>query len=141
TAVRLAQQVNGVSHVVSKLDYPIEGEQGSSEFERGLASNGGEQSNELSRTSFEASNNDRSGVMQAYEQQGRNQGAQLQQSPMPQMRTQRAMAPQGRRGNMPVPFRPINGVLPNRHGMPNGVQQASCPCNGGGGGAGMMMGG
>lgn len=160
TAVRLAQQVSGVSHVVSKLEYPIETEQSDSNFERGLASKEGENSIELNRTSFEPRNQNASDVMQAYPQQNRNQQAQiqqnrnqqaqmqqsqmqqarLQQSPMQQARAGRSMAPQGRRTNMPVPFRPLGGGSPAGQGAPYGVQQASCPCEGGGG-AGMGMGG
>jgi hypothetical protein len=132
-AVRLAQQVDGVSHVVSKLDYPIEGEKSASSFEAGLASNRSEPSNELNRASFEASNNGASDVMHAYQQQGRSQDVQMQQEPLSQPRMARSMAPQGRRTNMPVPFRPMPGVMPNRQGMDPRVQQASCNSCGPGG--------
>jgi hypothetical protein len=139
TAVRLAQQVDGVTHVVSKLDYPIEGERSASNLESNSTSSRRDMSSELNRASFEGSRNAPSGVMQAYEQPGRNQGAQFQQIPMSQGRSGRSMAPPGRRNNMPVPYRPLPGIMPVRQGGAGGMQQASCQtCDGGGMGPGMM---
>lgn len=140
TAVRLAQQVDGVTHVVSKLEFPIEGDRCTSSSSSGIASNGPETTGELNRASFEPSNASRSDVMQAYGQPGRGQGNQFQPNPMPQARNNRPMPQQARRTNMPVPFRPMHGVMPNRQGAPYNVQQASCPTCNGAGGAGMMGG-
>jgi hypothetical protein len=135
-ATQLAQQVNGVSHVVCKLECLNEGE---AQQQGNFESTAGDRSDSLNRASFEGSQNDAS-VMQAYEQSGQSPAA-LSQQPQQNLRTAaRPMAQRSGRGNMPVPFRPMAGGMPMRQGNPSGIQQASCPCNGGGGmGMGMGM--
>jgi hypothetical protein len=148
-ALRLAQQVDGVSHVVSKLEFPSEGEAENAKLE----STADADRQELDKASFEGAQNDAGSVTHAYQQANESQAAPMQQAapiqqhPMMQRQAMRPMASQGRRSNMPVPAGMMPGIMPMGQGNPNGVCQASaaCPCNSGGGmgmhgGAGMGMG-
>jgi hypothetical protein len=142
-AVRLAQQVDGVTHVVSKLEFPIEGDL--SNNDRAETSAGGDRrqlSAELDRASYEGAQRDSKGVMQAYQPMGDAQAAPLRQHPNMQSQVQR-QGPhpfQMRRSNMPLPAGRLPGMMMARQNGLMGVNQASgaCPsCNGGAGMVGM----
>jgi hypothetical protein len=155
-AVRLAQQVEGVSHVVCKLEIPNESESETGKIESGADTERHELSQELDTASYEGAQNDSAEVMQAFQQTGEQQAApirqispqQNQQNQMMQMQRQAARMPapqQMRRSNnnMPVPYQRMPGMMPVRQASAStGVNQAACSsCNGGGGmgmGPGMM---
>ncbi len=150
TALRLAQEVPGVKHVVCKLDCPNAPAHSSNNLAADTADN--QQPNgQLNQTSFDEPQNESSnGVMPAFEpannmaetpQQNAIQQNMMQQNAMQQQQLARMPAPQARRSNMPVPYQRMPGMMPPRQGGPNGVQQASCNCNAGGMGPGMAMGG
>lgn len=162
-AVELAQQVNGVSNVVCKLECPSGAEPKTANVEASAEGNREESAAQLDKASFEPAQNDAANVTHAYQQQNEAQAApfqqnQMQQNPMQQnqmmqnqMMQRQAMRPamSGRRTNMPVPAGMMPRMMPNSQGGPGpgpaGIQQASCAtCNGGGmgmGGGGMGMGG
>ena len=158
TALRLAQEVPGVKHVVCKLDCPNAPAHDSNNLAADTADNQ-QSGGQLNQTSFDEPQNEGSnGVVPAFEPAGSMAEAPMQQNAMQQnamqqnMAQQNAMqqqqlarmpAPQARRSNMPVPYQRMPGMMPPRQGGPNGVQQASCNCNGGGmgPGPGMAMGG
>ena len=162
TAVELAQQVEGVSHVVCKLEVPNDGQAETGKIEATADTDRQELSQELDKASYEGAQGDSAEVMQAFQQSGEQQAApirqisppqpqqnqqQLQQYQMMQMQRQAARmpAPQARRGNMPVPYQRMPGMMPVRQASAStGVNQAACSsCNSGGGmgmgpGPGMM---
>jgi hypothetical protein len=146
TAVRLAQQVEGVTHVACKLDCPSENESDAIKGESFANSDRQKLDAELDRTSFDGADNDASNVTHAFQSSGPpQQAAPMQQSPMqqnPSMQRQgvQNISQQTRRSNMPVPYQRMPGMMPMRQAGPgpSGIQQASCAsCNGGGGGMGM----
>lgn len=140
-AVQLAQQVDGVTHVVCKLECPNDSGSSSGKAEEST-SNNQEQNAELNRASFDRAQKSSSGVMQAYQPAGDAQAMPIRQNPMPRQFARNNITPQMRRNNMPVPAGRMPGMMPVRQASATGVYQASCPtCNGGGMGPGMAMGG
>lgn len=142
TAVQLAQEIPGVSHVVSKLSFPgSEAETGPIQTASAEDADRSELTAELDRASFEGAQNNSSAVMQAYG--SADEAAAVAQMPIARQPlahgsiTQGSMArnpmAQQRRSNMPVPAAAMPGMMPIRQ------TGGSCPCNGGG--AGMAMGG
>jgi BON domain len=140
-AVRLAQQVNGVTHVICKLECPNEKHSNAGQSEVNSGGDRPELSAELDRASFEGAVNDASGVMHAYEPADQGQAAPMQPNPMMQRQIARNTTPQMRRNNMPVPSRRMPGMMPVRQASATGVYQAGCPTCNGGMGPGMAMGG
>ena len=100
-AIRLAQQVQGVSHVVSKLSVPGGGAASYNEAE--LAS----------------TQNDQPNVMQAYANNVPAAAAPIRRAPRPMQAGMRPGVNRGPRSNMPLPSQLSNGA-----GRP-GVRQAS----------------
>jgi hypothetical protein len=145
-AVQLAQQVDGVTHVVCKLECPSDSESNAGQIESNAEGERSELSAELDRASAEGAQNDASAVMQAYQPAGQPQAAPIQQNSMMHRQSARNIAPQMRRSNMPVPSHRMPGMMPVRQASATGVYQASggCPtCDSGMGmgGPGMGMGG
>jgi BON domain len=146
-ALRLAQQVDGVAHVVCKLEFPKQDEAADAVPEANGGVDREEPNSSLDKASFEGGQNDAPSVTHAYQPTDQAQAAPIQQNPMMQRQAMRPMASQGRRSNMPVPAGRMPGIMPISQGNPSGVCQtgATCPCNSGGGmgmhgGAGMGMG-
>ncbi len=142
-AVRLAQQVDGVTHVVCKLECPSDSESGAGQIESNVGGERTELSAELDRASAEGAQDEASAVMQAYQPTGQAQAAQIQQNSMMQRQSARNIAPRMRRSNMPVPSQRMPGMMPVRQASATGVYQAGggCPTCNGGMGSGMAMGG
>ena len=96
-AVQLAQQVNGVIHVVCKLECPSDGESNGGQIESNAEGDRGELTAELDRASFEGVQNDAPAVMQAYQPAGEAQAAaDSADNSMMQRQSARNIAPQMR---------------------------------------------
>jgi len=133
TAIRLAEQVSGVSRVASRLQYPSDGASSSATEPRSLA-------NAFDGAQPASTQDESSGVVQAYGDNQAAYGAQAQRSPMlSRTAMPRSSARQMPRNNMPLPA-PRPGMMP-------AIQQASAqgvyPAGGGYGppGYGGQMGG
>jgi hypothetical protein len=135
TAVRLAQQVDGVTHVVSKLNFPIEGESNGDEPNASAGSDRRDISAALDHASYEGARLDSSDVTQAYQPTNEAQAMPIRPNrSMQQRQAARPMGSQARRNNMPVPARMMPGVMPVRQANMANVRQASgacAPCDGG----------
>ena len=135
-AIRLAEQVSGVSHVVSRLEYPG--------ADAAAAEPGRSMSNAFGDERPAAGTDGRSGVVQAYGDNGAVPGAQAERSPMLARTTspQRG-ARQMPRSNMPLPA-PRGAMRPAiQQASAQGVYPAGggCPPGYGGGQMGGQMGG
>lgn len=144
TAIRLAEQINGVSRVECNLDVPRQQFTGQSN-----APNDGKSGNNtdrfqlaaaLERSTQEAAHDESFGVVRAY-QESNEMPQMAQRVPMraaqgPPKKTGKSVV--GMLGlknkQMPVPSQTVPRMLPSRETHPMGVYQASgsCPtCNGG----------
>src|SRR3990172_8675503 len=94
-AIRLAEQVSGVSHVICRLQYP-------SEAESPFGNDGGEMSDAFNEATPASAQSGPSGVVQAYEESIPANAAPIQHSPMMSRVSSRNNRPrQMPRGNMP----------------------------------------
>jgi BON domain-containing protein len=144
-AVRLAQKVNGVSRVVSKLEIQSKPEASSrqvaqSNNEAPADTKPAHESNRyqlaaaLEQETKNASERERSRVMQAYQQSNENVPAPRRQMQMMQGNRAPMNGMMMQRNNMPMPSRQMPRMMPVRQAGASGVYQAggACPnCNGG----------
>jgi hypothetical protein len=120
-AIRLAEEVDGVSRVVNKIEVPNDIEPAMADDSRSLR-------DEFQQAKLEASQPERSGVMHAYGQampgqSGPNFGPRMAQNGASMNR-----APMPRR-NMPLPAGPMPGMMAMRPGS-TGVYPAGGACAG-----------
>jgi hypothetical protein len=139
-AEQLTQEVDGVTHVVNKLEIPGRGEADNFDEMSSNERECQEMTEALNRTSFEGMPNNGANVKQAYQnapgfqpQAMQPMPMQAQRPPMQQQPAPRIQPQQGRRNNMPLPAGRMGGGMPIRQASFNGVRQAQCStCEGGG---------
>jgi hypothetical protein len=150
-AEQLAQEVDGVQHVINKLEIPGRVDAGNSDEMNASERECQEMTEALNRTSFDGMPSDGASVKHAYQNAPGLQSQAMQPMPMQAQRmpmqqpAPRMQPQQARRSNMPVPAGRMPGVMPIRQASFNGVRQAQCSsCEGGGapmGGPGCVGGG
>ncbi|MEX2308612.1 MAG: BON domain-containing protein [Pirellulales bacterium] len=135
TAVRLAEQISGVSQVICRLQYPGEGDFSAGNGERNLSSS-------LGDAKLISGQGEPSGVVQAYGNNGAMASPHARRAPLFGRNSSRtSRGPQMPRGNMPLPAGPagMNGAI--QQASAQGMQQAGGFGPPGYGGGGPMMGG